>query len=68
MPRKWFGFFTFKKKVSQRADPNKEVFIGLTTLPMGFQGAVDVAQALLRELVFGVCGIDPNTEFRKDKP
>ena len=45
-----------------------EVFVGLTILPMGFKGAVDVAQAVLRELVFGICRIDPATELRKDKP
>lgn len=29
---------------------------------------MDVAQAIIRELVFGVTGLDPATELRKDKP
>ena len=65
------AFFTFAKKVSQGAlggDPNRMVWIGLTAIPMGWTGAVDVAQSVLRELVFGVAGVDPTTEFRKDRP
>ena len=71
LPREWLRFFTFSKRVSQGAvggDPNREVFFGLRILPMGFQGSVDVAQAILRELVFGICGVNPATEFRKDSP
>ena len=71
LPHKWLEFSTFHKKVQQSAlggDANKEAYVGLTTLPMGFQGSVEVAQAVLCELEFGVTGLDLGTELRKDKP
>ncbi len=37
-------------------------------VPMGWLAATDVAQAVLRRLVYRSSGIDPSTEIRKDAP
>ena len=65
---KWPGYFTFAKQVPQSAvggDPNVLIWVGLATIPMGCQWAVDVAQALLRELVFVEGEIPRSTEVLK---
>ena len=48
-------------------DPNALVWVAITTVPMGWTGAVDVAQEILRILVFELAGVPESTEFRKDK-
>ena len=67
---KWPSFFTFAKQVAQSAlggDPNKLVWVGLTTVPMGCSWSVDVAQALLRRLVFDRADVSPDSELNRNK-
>ena len=68
MNNKWPGMFTFNKRVPQSAiggDPNVMIWVGLCTIPMGCSWAVDVAQELLRELVFGEALIPLESEMIK---
>jgi len=64
----WPAMFTFNKQVPQSAiggDPSILIWVGLCTIPMGCTFAVDVAQDLLRELVFGEAAIPSASEMRK---
>ena len=49
MPRVWRSFFAFAKKVPcslyPSGDPNKWVYVAITTVPTGWVGAVDLTQA-----------------------
>ena len=44
------------------------MYIAMKCVPMGWVGAVDVMQAVARQLIFQAAGVDPSTELLKDKP
>ena len=43
-------------------------YVYMRSIPMGFVGAVDVMQAMARQLVFETCGVDSLTELHKQCP
>ncbi|CAK0829300.1 unnamed protein product, partial [Prorocentrum cordatum] len=70
MPRSWDGFLVYERPVSgavlgRRAEDTFRV--SLTTVPMGWSGAVAVVQAVVRRLVFGEAEVDLATEVAKSK-
>ncbi|CAK0857154.1 unnamed protein product, partial [Prorocentrum cordatum] len=71
MPRSWTGFLAYEKPVSGsvlgRPD-GCDFLIGITTVPMGWSGAVAVIQAAVRRLVFGDAEVDVQTRIARCKP
>ncbi|CAK0791571.1 unnamed protein product, partial [Prorocentrum cordatum] len=71
LPPAWRGFFCFEKRVPRSVmggDPNSMMYVSIATVPMGWAGAVDLMQVVIRKLVFEEAEISPSTEFRKDLP
>ena len=82
MPAEWAGFLAYSQPVErawlqqevgqwvvvgevEAQDP--EVWLAITTVPMGWSGAVGVAQAVVRQLVFGASNVDLATKVAKCK-
>ena len=66
MPPVWKSFFAYSKKVPcpvySGGDPNKWVCVSITTVPMGWVGAVDLIQHIARRLVFNIAGVPRASE------
>ena len=70
MPRSWDGFLAYSRPVSGEVlgrQAGSKVHVGITTVPMGWSGAVAVIQAVVRRLVFGDAAVDVQTEIAKCK-
>ena len=68
MPVPWRGAFTYAKQVPASVcpggDPNTMVYLAITTVPMGWVGAVDVIQHVARNIVFKLARVPSTTEVR----
>ena len=68
MPAPWRGAFTNAKQVPASVcpggDPNTMVYLAITTVPMGWVGAVDVTQHVARNIVFKLARVPSTTEVR----
>ena len=70
MPRSWDGFLVYERPVSGAVfgrSAQDRVRVSLTTVPMGWSGAVAVVQAVVRRLIFGEAAVDLTTEVSKSK-
>ena len=59
MPPVWKSFYC---AVYPGGDPNKWVYVAITTVPMGWVGAVDFIQHIARRLVFNIAGVTRASE------
>ena len=68
MPVPWRGAFTYAKQVPASVcpggDPNTMVHLAITTVPMGWVGAVDVIHHVARNIVFKLARVPSTTEVR----
>ena len=68
MPVPWRGAFTYAKQVPASVcpggDPNTMVYLAITTVPVGWVGAVDVIQHVARNIVFKLARVPSITEVR----
>ena len=66
MPPVWKSFFAFAKKVPcsvfPGGDPQKWVNVAITTVPVGWVGAVDLIQHIARRLVFNITRVPRASE------
>ena len=66
-PESWKGFTAFEKMVSGWvAKGENPLHVGIWTIPMGYRGAVDLAQNPIRNLVFGAARIPRSIAVQKD--
>ena len=68
MPVAWRGAFAYSKPVPESAcpggDPHKRMYVAITTVPMGWVGAVDLIQHIARRLVFKIAKVPAGTEVQ----
>ena len=68
MPVPWRGAFTYAKQVPASVcpggDPNTMVYFAITTVPLGWVGAVDIIQHVARNIVFKLARVPSTTEVR----
>ncbi len=43
------------------------IYVGLRVVPMGWVAATDIAQHIIRRLVYNESGVAPKSEVRKDR-
>lgn len=80
MPSSWSGFLVYERPVAREviaalmpdeplsfATEGGPMYVGITTVPMGWSGAVGVVQAVVRKLVFDAAAVDWETEVAKCK-
>ena len=70
LPRKWASYLCFSKKVDGRVfglAPGRQVYAGLTVVPMGWINSVAVIQCAVRRLVFGLSKVPESSEVSKLK-
>ncbi|CAK0870625.1 unnamed protein product [Prorocentrum cordatum] len=66
-PLAWRGFTAYERMVSGfvKGPDCSDFRVGIRTVPMGYRGAVDLVQHLVRRLVFVRAGVAPETEVAK---
>ncbi|CAK0858151.1 unnamed protein product [Prorocentrum cordatum] len=66
-PLAWRGFTAYERMVSGfvKGPDCSDFRVGIRTVPMGYRGAVDLVQLLVRRLVFVRAGVAPETEVAK---
>eukprot|EP00973_Karenia_brevis_P081878 11352795-Karenia_brevis.AAC.1 len=65
MPPCWHGYFAYNKPVPNTiigGDGSVDVYIALTTIPMGWHSAVDVCQEAVRHIAYSLAKVDGDTE------
>ena len=65
LPDDWIGYMTFSKMVPESVvggDPNKMVYVGIRSAPMGYRFTMDIVQYALRHIVFGDSEVDKASE------
>eukprot|EP00438_Fugacium_kawagutii_P035175 Skav225826 [mRNA] locus=scaffold2516:55037:59475:- [translate_table: standard] len=71
IPEKWYGYFSYSKKVDQSAfglPAGKMIRPCLSVVPMGWHSAVALVQEAVRDLVFNRAGVPRSLSTEKGKP